>query len=346
MAESDARIAALTGQILQALERLALGAAGILSPLFLASAVAIALALWLRRRPPAGFLAWAFPRAVWFSRSTWVDVKLWLFGRLFHLGLTAVRIAATTGVGVLVSAEVGAVSGGPGAAATTWHPAAVALVVLLVADFCTYWVHRIHHEAPVLWPFHAVHHSAEVMTPVTVYRKHPLYDVIDSIVTAGMIGLATGLVLGLVVGQVPALTLGGINAGFFLFNLAGANLRHSHVWLSYGPVLERIFISPAQHQIHHSIDPRHHNRNYGEVLAIWDWMFGTLYVPKGFEALEFGLADGAGTRLPQPHPTLGAGLLVPFRDSWRALRRSLRRSLRRPAPPGAIPGDTRRPPAE
>ena len=51
-------------------------------------------------------------------------------------------------------------------------------------------------------------------------------------------------------------------------------------------------MSPAQHQIHHSADPRHYDRNMGLVFAFWDWLAGTLYVPEGREEVRFGLADG------------------------------------------------------
>ena len=64
------------------------------------------------------------------------------------------------------------------------------------------------------------------------------------------------------------------------------------MWLSYGLVLSHIFISPAQHQIHHSIEARHFGHNVGFALAIWDWMFGTLYVPKERETFDMGLGDG------------------------------------------------------
>src|SRR2546426_736232 len=102
---------------------------------------------------------------------------------------------------------------------------------------------------------------------------------------AGGLGAGVALTLALV------LVLGA-NAGLVLFLFAGAHLRHSHVWLSYGPVLSRIFISPAQHQIHHSVDPRHVDRNFGGIFAIWDALFGTLYVPRTRETLTVGLADG------------------------------------------------------
>ena len=99
--------------------------------------------------------------------------------------------------------------------------------------------------------------------------------------------------------SVPAVTA-GIPIGITIY-LVGSdpgivligNLRHSHVWLSYGVVLNHIFISPAQHQIHHSQRPDQFGKNVGYALAIWDWLFGTLYVPKGRETFSFGLGDSS-----------------------------------------------------
>jgi sterol desaturase/sphingolipid hydroxylase (fatty acid hydroxylase superfamily) len=52
----------------------------------------------------------------------------------------------------------------------------------------------------------------------------------------------------------------------------------------------RLLMSPAHHQIHHSRDPAHFNKNLGSCLALWDWMFGTLYIPAAErEPLDFGV---------------------------------------------------------
>lgn len=77
----------------------------------------------------------------------------------------------------------------------------------------------------------------------------------------------------------------------FFFGLFGHHLQHSHVWLSFGPWLSRLYISPAQHQIHCSRDPRHRDKNSGIKFALWDALFGTLYVPKEPETLQVGLPD-------------------------------------------------------
>ena len=83
----------------------------------------------------------------------------------------------------------------------------------------------------------------------------------------------------------------GVSIVGFVLALLGTHLRHSHIWMSYGPVLNRLFMSPAHHQIHHSIDPRHWNKNFSVKLAVWDALFGTLYNPGAPETLQVGLPD-------------------------------------------------------
>ncbi|OYX17947.1 MAG: hypothetical protein B7Z04_13515 [Rhodobacterales bacterium 32-66-9] len=113
----------------------------------------------------------------------------------------------------------------------------------------------------------------------------------------------------------PVAQIAGINLFLVLANAALAALHHSHVWLSYGPVIEHIVISPAQHQIHHSADPKHHDRNFGNSLAIWDWMFGTLYVIRDQETLVLGLSG------PQEEPLMSQRL-------WPILCDPVRRMLK------------------
>jgi sterol desaturase/sphingolipid hydroxylase (fatty acid hydroxylase superfamily) len=325
MSIEDPVLQDLATRIADGLARLSLGGAGRLAPIFLIATLALAFAVWWVRRPGPGFFRWAFPRDIWCHPSHWVDIKVFLFTRLLGLTASLLAVASASAIGswlsALVSESIGQLTSTP----AMTHPIAVTVLVFLIVDICIYWSHRLSHDWALLWPFHATHHSAEVMTPITVFRRHPVDDLFGRVVTGIVTGLVLGVALGISVGKVPIAMLGGLNASFYLFNLVGANLRHSHIWLSYGPVLEHVFISPAQHQVHHSCDPRHHNRNYGEVLAIWDWMFGTLYITRAPETLTFGLADAQGARLPQPHPGLVGFLVEPFRASARVLRRTLGR---------------------
>lgn len=270
--------------------------------------------IWLYRGRPSSFLKFLMPREVYFHRSNIIDIQIFLINLL--LGVIGIfgavlftPIIANIVLGNLISFQDAAFQ----PLDITWGRSALAtLIMILAMDFCKYWAHYIHHENKLLWPFHALHHSAEVMTPLTANRNHPVFILVRNVIYSFVLGTVQALALFLLIGKIDLLTIGGANAGYFLFNLLGANLRHSHVWLSYGPVLEHIFISPAQHQIHHSSAKKHFNKNYGEVFAFWDWMFGTLYVPKGHEELDFGLADAKGNLIEQPHATLKDALIKPF----------------------------------
>ncbi len=160
--------------------------------------------------------------------------------------------------------------------------------LLLFTDFCRYLLHRLLHEVPILWKLHKVHHTATVMTPLTLHRVHPLEAFLQQLRDVVSVGMVTGVFFYLFGQSIDVLTVLGVNAGRFVFNLLGANLRHSHIWLSFGPVLEKILISPAQHQIHHSADPNHHNKNYGSQFALWDYFFNTLYLTGKREKISFG----------------------------------------------------------
>lgn len=162
------------------------------------------------------------------------------------------------------------------------------LGVFLLKDFIHYWAHRAFHSR-WLWAFHKVHHSAPVLVPATASRVHFVEKIVEKLSTGICIGLYAGCFWYLCGGEVSRYTLFGVTYLVFIFNSLAANLRHSHVWLSFGPQLEHVFNSPAQHQIHHSDAPRHFNRNFGTNLSLWDWMFGTLYVTTSTpENIRFG----------------------------------------------------------
>jgi sterol desaturase/sphingolipid hydroxylase (fatty acid hydroxylase superfamily) len=71
-------------------------------------------------------------------------------------------------------------------------------------------------------------------------------------------------------------------------------------------------MSPAQHHIHHSVDSKHYDKNFGYILSFWDWIFGTLYIPIGHEKISFGLANGES----QMYNTTTNLFLQPFKAVW------------------------------
>ena len=302
--------------LLNALAEMIGGPSNRLWPLYLPGMILLAYFVYRKERRQGGFIRWLFPKEIYLHRSHLVDIQLFLVGRLLSLLGLFQKLAITTLVTVSTINLLG------GTLATEMHlgPWMLGFLLLLASDFATYWIHRIHHENPTLWPFHAVHHSAEVMTPVTAYRKHPIYDIIGGMIRGVILGLAQGILLSFFVSQISIALVLGLNVFYVVFNAVTGNLRHTHVWLSFGPVVEHILISPAQHQVHHSIEVKHYNKNYGEVLAIWDWMFGTLYVPQTREELRYGLGDSRGERIAQPHDNLAQALIGPVKDSLRSLR--------------------------
>jgi sterol desaturase/sphingolipid hydroxylase (fatty acid hydroxylase superfamily) len=179
-----------------------------------------------------------------------------------------------------------------------WSPLAVTVVytlVLFVAwDLSRFALHWAMHSSPRLWTFHQVHHSAEVLTPLTLYRTHPvetaLYEARGLVTTA----LVTGVFLWLFRGTANEWQLFGVNALGFAFNFVGGNLRHSHVWLRFGR-FERWLLSPAQHQLHHGREIAQQNANYGTWLAMWDRWLGTWRAAPREPIARYGL-DGANHR--------------------------------------------------
>ena len=188
--------------------------------------------------------------------------------------------------------------------------------LFLTEDLSRYALHRMLHRSRWLWPFHRVHHAAEVLTPLLVYRIHPLESLAFALRHAVVAGTVTGGFIFLFGARLDIYTVFGENLFIVVLFALTANLRHSHVRLSYGRWLEHILISPAQHQIHH--DRRHLNSNFGSCLAIWDRMFGTLKIAAQVpDTPVYGIGPrGARFR------SLGALLFEPVRDVARMLRRT------------------------
>jgi sterol desaturase/sphingolipid hydroxylase (fatty acid hydroxylase superfamily) len=286
----------------------------------------IGSAIWISNRKTlsaegfSGLVNFLVPAQLYLSRSSLLDVKVYFANKLFQPLRAILSRGVQFAIVAFVANEVGTGLHETGDGTLSWPMLLLAaLLSALTADFAYYLAHRLHHASALLWPFHKLHHSAEHLTPLTAKRNHPVFDLLLNMISALCIAPIVGLIYGLF-GMYDVATLFGISLVFAAFNLAGGALRHSHIWLDFGPVLDRIFISPAQHQIHHSMAPRHHDRNYGLVFAIWDWAFGTLYIPSGRETLRFGVADANGVAEPQVHTSLITAYAVPFTEAAGALR--------------------------
>ncbi|MNQ32848.1 Fatty acid hydroxylase superfamily protein [compost metagenome] len=200
------------------------------------------------------------------------------------------------------------------------------LGVFLLKDFIHYWAHRAFH-CRWLWAFHKVHHSAPVLVPATASRVHFVEKIVEKLSTAVVLGAYAGVFWYACGGVIGRYTLFGVTYLVLILNSLAANLRHSHVWLSFGPVVEHVLNSPAQHQIHHSDARQHFNKNFGTNLSLWDWMFGTLYVTTSTpEPVRFG----TGAQDHERYLTVYSLIVTPFVDTARRLFLAKRPRVRAP----------------
>jgi sterol desaturase/sphingolipid hydroxylase (fatty acid hydroxylase superfamily) len=169
-------------------------------------------------------------------------------------------------------------------------PGAAAVVLAgTVALVGNYWGHRLTHQVPFLWRFHAVHHSIEHMDWVAAGRLHPL----DSAFTQAC-------------AAVPLVALGyegGGVAGVTVLVTALAIFQHANVRLRF-PVVRWIVPTPEWHHWHHATDAAARDTNFG--LPAIDKVFGTAYLPRGRQPRGFGIDD------PVPPQGYVAHLRYPF----------------------------------
>ena len=261
---------------------------------YLAVSIIIAL-LWLVFFKGKNFknsLNFIFSKKIWFSKSSKADFFVFLINRVISITISPVLITQM----VIASAIFYWLHGINWLSSGSFQNVPDYFVVFLFTsfiflldDFSKYWVHRWMHKWPILWALHKVHHSAEVLTPITVYRTHPLEGIVFTLRGTFTQGVSISTFIFFFGNSVDLYTILGANILLFLFNTAGSNLRHSHIGIRYWAWLENILISPAQHQLHHSIDIKHHDKNFGAALAIWDYFFGSLHHSVEIDDLKLGV---------------------------------------------------------
>ena len=176
---------------------------------------------------------------------------------------------------------------------------ALVIVYALYIDCTKYWMHRLAHMIPLLWAVHSFHHSAERLTVATGARHHWT----ETIVLAPLVFLTVMLF------QVPEHIL---SMSLLLIKVPDG-LQH----LNYKIAWHRVgiwFNTPWWHRIHHSVEPKHYDKNFSVAFPIMDVIFGTAYYPAPDEyPEETGLS-------PRENPQLWEGIIWPFRG-WLGYRR-------------------------
>lgn len=159
-----------------------------------------------------------------------------------------------------------------------WPPALEILLSILILDLVVYGQHVAFHRYPKLWRLHQVHHTDRDLDATSALRFHPFE-----------IGLSMILKIAVVI------VIGPPAIAVILFEIilnATAMFNHANVALpaKIDAALRRIIVTPDMHRIHHSIDPREFNTNYGFNLSVWDRLFATYTeAPKdGQETMTLG----------------------------------------------------------
>lgn len=171
-----------------------------------------------------------------------------------------------------------------------------ALIAVAALDLATYWGHVSMHKVPVLWRFHRVHHADPAVDVTTTLRQHP---------GEGVLRFAFAAAVAIPLGASPAVfALYRFTSGIFAL-LEHANIRvpeRIDRWLSL------VVPWPSFHKLHHAREPEWTDSNYGNLVTLWDRLFGT-YTPAHLATqVSYGLAefDAPGTQ------TTMALLAAPF----------------------------------
>ena len=157
-----------------------------------------------------------------------------------------------------------------------WPVWAQLITMFILADFIQWNIHRQLHKNPILWEFHKVHHSVKEMGFGAQFRFHFMETIIYKTVQ-----------------YIPLAMIGFGIQEFIVVHMLGVfigHLNHANVGWDYG-YLGFIFNNPKMHIWHHSreLPPNHsHGVNYGLSISLWDYLFGTAYVPKDGKDIPIG----------------------------------------------------------
>jgi sterol desaturase/sphingolipid hydroxylase (fatty acid hydroxylase superfamily) len=166
---------------------------------------------------------------------------------------------------------------------------------LLAYDFTGYWLHRALHQ--YLWPVHVLHHCQTELNAANSYGHYTerAFRILVFALPLSVVQFDVPVIPWFIIGAREVLEL----------------YIHSPTEFHFGP-LRRLMVDNRFHRIHHSLEPRHFDKNFAVLFSFWDSLFGTAYWPSADEWPRTGVA---GLKPPR---TIGQYLVYPF-TSWRLL---------------------------
>jgi sterol desaturase/sphingolipid hydroxylase (fatty acid hydroxylase superfamily) len=211
-----------------------------------------------------------------FRKDFWLDF-FYMFFNFFIFSLIIFNAASDVVVNAWIDllAAVG-ITNTIAIRVSNWSLGMQLLTLFFVKDFVEWWIHRLLHRVPFLWEFHKVHHSVEQMG----FAAHLRYHWMETLVYKSAVYL------------VLALFGFGIDDFFFvhIFTIAVGHWNHANFRVNIGP-LKYILNNPNMHMWHHAYDlpkDRPYGMNYGITLSLWDYLFGTDYVPHDARDIRLG----------------------------------------------------------
>lgn len=236
-------------------------------------------------------------------REDWRPTRQDLITDGLFLGLVQVAVPALMkflALALIVWFSQGNTAGGENKSglADLWpHEAPVLVqvfIMMLIAEFFRYWIHRASHKYIPLWKLHAVHHAADKLYTINVGRFHPLDKAIQFL------------------GDTLPFLLFGLSsevfAAYFVIYALNGFYQHSNAKVRLG-VFNWIIAGPELHRWHHSKNYKEANANFGNNLIVWDSIFGTRFLPQGRSVTTVGIGN------PQWPKSFFAQLLAPLTTS-------------------------------
>lgn len=237
-----------------------------------------------------------FTPRIWLSRSALLDIQYVLAGAIaFGAFFSVVSISDRAFSDIIYNGLVyGFGSTLPEQDIPLAGKIALALALYIAYEFAYWFDHYLSHKVPFLWEFHKVHHSAQVLIPFTNYRVHP----VDTLLFVSMVAVIMGGMHGIIHysfgDAVAAHIITYVNLIIAVHMALYGHLQHSQLWIPFTGRWGKIFLSPAHHQIHHSSDRQHFDKNFGAALSVFDWLFGTLHIPtRQPQKITFGVGDAS-----------------------------------------------------
>ena len=170
------------------------------------------------------------------------------------------------------------------------------IIAFIVQDFSGYWLHRMNHRVNILWNRHIIHHSSEEFNLSCALRQE-----ISAIVRFGAIFMIPAALLG--ISPTIFAVLGPIH--LFMQFWYHTRLINKMGWL------EKFLVTPSHHRVHHAINAKYMDKNYGQILIVWDKLFGTFQAELEEEKPVFGIIRPANTWNP---------IIINYKHTWQLLK--------------------------